>query len=107
MLPVFRLDILKLLLTGHARVIHQQAHRAQLLLNALNHGFYRRPVRHIRLMGDGPKAQRIQRGGQILRLFPLFDVIDADGPAVLGQQRGRGRADAPGGPGDQCNIFHL
>ena len=105
-LPHLVRHVLEQRLPGHARVVHQQRHRAESLLHAAHHGLHRRAVGHVRLHGHRRAARLRQLGEQLLRLVAALQVVDADGVPVPRQPPRHGAADAAGGACHQCDPIH-
>ena len=105
-LQCLRRHILKLLIPGDAGVVDQQTDMAQFLLNLPDHRVYLRPVGYIGLQTHGHALLLPQLCHQSLGLFPLLQIVDANGIAAPCQQGGNGRADPPRGTGYQGNVLH-
>ena len=99
--------ILKQAVGRDAGVVHQQGDGPQPRPGVPDHGFHGPSVRHIRLDGQGVTAFRLDERRHGQGVVPPFQIIHADVPAPPGKLQGHSPADAPGGAGDQCGLFHF
>ena len=98
--------VLKQSLSRHAGVVHQQRYLAEFPLDPAHHLVHLRPIRHVRLHGDGASARRPyllhQCGGAVLPL----PVVDAHGVALRRQTARHCPPDTAGGAGHQRDFLH-
>ena len=94
-------------LARHTGVVHQQRHRAPLLLDGTHHVLHLLPPGHIRLIRHGLMSFRRQLRSQTLSAVLPYPVVDADLPALTAQLTGHRPADAPAGAGDKRDLFHF
>jgi len=92
------------LIPGDPGAAHHGLDRPEFLLDLPHPGRDLAAVGHVRLQGEDPRTELGRgllhlEGGQLVVL-----MAEADVPAVLGQPADRGRADAAGAGGDQCDT---
>ena len=80
-------------------------HRAEGLPQLSNHLRHGGSVSHVRLKGGGLTTGGGELLHQLLCLILPVQIVDAYGPALMGQFPGHGAANAPGGPSNECG-FH-
>lgn len=95
-----------LLISGYARVVHQQRHRAECLLHAAHHCVHLRAVGHVRLHRHRPAALALELAHQLLGTVLPHAVVHAHGPALPGQLRRHGPSDSARRPRHQRDLFH-